>query len=64
MNIRVKSSAPSGRDIGLDHGGSPGKGDSPRNCLSAEFRNNFDAIKWGDSPGSRQRVTRWKRVYK
>jgi hypothetical protein len=36
---------PSG-DIGLQ-GGGPGKGDSPRNCFSTEFRDNYDRIDWG-----------------
>ncbi len=24
-----------------------GKGDSPRNCFSKQFKNNFDDINWG-----------------
>jgi hypothetical protein len=26
---------------------SAGKGDSPRNCFSKDFRSNYDQIKWG-----------------
>lgn len=28
---------------------SAGKGDKPRNCFSAQFKNNYDEINWGDS---------------
>lgn len=26
---------------------SAGKGDSPRNCFSKQYRNNYDSINWG-----------------
>lgn len=45
---RRRPSGPSADDLGL-HGGGPGKGDSPRSCLSKEFRNNYDEINWGSS---------------
>lgn len=28
---------------------SAGKGDKPRNCFSAEFKNNYDEINWAES---------------
>lgn len=34
------------RDVGLSHG--PGKGSAPRNNHSKIFRENFDAIAWGE----------------
>jgi len=36
-------------DLGLS-GGNPGKGDSPRSCFSAQFRNNYDSIDWQRNP--------------
>ena len=48
MNIRVKASAPKGRDLGLDHG-SNGKGSLPRN-LGPKFRENYELINWGRVP--------------
>lgn len=38
----------SNSDLGL--GGDPGKGDSPRNCFSKEFRDNYDRINWKREP--------------
>lgn len=29
---------------------SAGKGSSPRNCFSREFKNNYDEINWGRTP--------------
>lgn len=38
----------SGRDAwGQTHGNSAGKGDKARHKFNANFRRNFDAIKWG-----------------
>lgn len=56
MNIRVKTSAPQTRDLGLNHGA--GKGDVPRN-LSKAFRENYEEIQWGSekTPG------KWRKVY-
>lgn len=30
-----------------EYGNGNGKGDAPRNCMSDEFREGFDAIDWG-----------------
>lgn len=56
MNIRVKKYAPKGTDLGL-HGDGAGKGDSPRNCFSKEFKNNHDEINWGPKTPGKFRKT-------
>lgn len=37
-----RKAAPKTSDLGI--GGSPGKGDRPRNCFSEAFRTNYDRI--------------------
>lgn len=34
-----------------------GKGDSPRNCFSDQFRNNFETINWGKRERKRKKLT-------
>ena len=34
-----------------------GKGDSPRNCFSDQFRNNFETINWSKRERKRKKLT-------
>jgi hypothetical protein len=34
---------------------SAGKGDRPRNCLSQEFKNNYEQINWGKKKNPKQK---------
>jgi hypothetical protein len=61
MNIRIKPSAPQGKDFGLNHGAA-GKGDTPRN-LSRRFRDNYAEINWGGT-GFEERPAKWRKVYR
>jgi hypothetical protein len=56
-----RPTAPTG-DLGL--GGDSGKGDSPRNCFSAQFRDNYSLIDWGREPGWSTRGINFKKVYR
>jgi hypothetical protein len=54
MHLSKKSShrpyVPTQRDLGLE--GGPGKGSTPRNCFSDEFKNNFDAALRNSPPAT------------
>lgn len=44
-----------------------GKGDSPRNCFSSTFKDNFDKINWGikavSLPETEKKTTMLKKLY-
>lgn len=61
-----RPTGPSQDDLGLS--GNPGKGDVPRNCFSAQFRNNYDRIDWGakrqpGAPGEQPNSRHFKKTY-
>lgn len=37
-----------------------GKGDSPRNCLSSQFKSNYDLIEWGKD---KKNINKHKKTY-
>ena len=43
---------------------SAGKGDKPRNCLSKEFKENFDQINWSKIPSKNKKKQIKKRTPK
>lgn len=39
-----------------------GKGSSPRNCFSKNFKDNYNEINWGERP-KKKKGGRWKKTY-